>query len=65
MVSQHGDEGQNAVDYSGLAGMLVEAAKELKAENEALRAKLNAGSTALRSAMDELRARIRALEPVR
>jgi hypothetical protein len=65
LVSQHGDEGQKAVDYSGLAGILVEAAKELKAENEALRAKLNAGSTALRSTMDELRARIRALEPVR
>jgi hypothetical protein len=31
-----------AVDYSGLTGVLIEAVKELKAENEALRSRLEA-----------------------
>jgi hypothetical protein len=72
LVSEHGDEGHKAVDYSGLTGILVEAAKELKAENEALKTKLNsrndelanlgAANNELQSAMEELRLRIEALE---
>jgi hypothetical protein len=40
LVSEHGDEGYKAVDYSGLTGVLVEAAKELSAENEGLRSRI-------------------------
>jgi hypothetical protein len=40
LVSEHGDEGHKAVDYSGLTSVLVEAAKELSAENEGLRSRI-------------------------
>lgn len=42
LVTAHGDEDHKAVDYSGLAGVLIEAAKELRAENEALRSRVEA-----------------------
>jgi hypothetical protein len=40
LVSTYGDHGYKAVDYSGLSGVLVEAAKELRAENETLRSRI-------------------------
>jgi hypothetical protein len=42
LVSEHGEENLKAVDYSGLAGVLIEATKELKAENRALRSRIEA-----------------------
>lgn len=40
LVSKWGDQGYKAVDYTKLAAVLIEAVKELKSDNEALRAKL-------------------------
>jgi len=37
LVSPCGNAGYKAVNYSGLTGVLIEALKELKAQNEALR----------------------------
>jgi len=42
LVSAYGDHGYKAVDYSGLSGVLIEAAKELRAENETLRSRIEA-----------------------
>jgi len=42
LVSTIGDHGYKAVDYSGLSGVLIEAAKELRAENEMLRSRIEA-----------------------
>jgi hypothetical protein len=42
LVSTHGHENHKAVSYSGLTGVLIEAAKELKAQNEALRSRIEA-----------------------
>lgn len=42
LVSEHGDEGHKAVHYSGLTGVLIEAAKELRAENVTLRSRIEA-----------------------
>jgi Chaperone of endosialidase len=42
LVSEHGEENLKAVDYSGLAGVLIEATKELKAEYRALRSRIEA-----------------------
>jgi hypothetical protein len=42
LVSEHGDEGYMAVNYSGLTGVLIEATKELQAQNEALRSRIEA-----------------------
>jgi Chaperone of endosialidase len=43
LVFDSGDEeGYKGVDYSGLTAALIEAAKELKAENEALRSRVEA-----------------------
>jgi hypothetical protein len=36
------DQEYKAVDYSGLTGVLIEAVKELKAQNEALRLRIEA-----------------------
>jgi hypothetical protein len=40
LVTTWGDEGYKAVDYGRLTGVLIEAAKELKAENEALKQRI-------------------------
>ena len=42
LVSVYGDEGYKAVNYTGLTAALIEAAKELKAENERLRQRIEA-----------------------
>jgi hypothetical protein len=42
LVTTWGDEGYKAVDYGRLTGVLIEAAKELKAENEALKQRIEA-----------------------
>ena len=42
LVSTSGDEGYKAVSYGNLTAVLVEAVKELKAENDDLRARLEA-----------------------
>lgn len=42
LVSGHGDETYKAVNYSGLTAALIEAAKELKADTEALRLRIEA-----------------------
>jgi hypothetical protein len=42
LVTTWGDEDYKAVDYGRLAGVLIEAAKELKAENEALKQRIEA-----------------------
>ena len=42
LVCAYGDHGYKAVDYSGLSGVLIEAAKELRAENETLRSRIEA-----------------------
>ena len=55
--------GYKNLTVRGFEALAVEAFKELKAENEALKKKLNAGTEELRSAMDELRTRLEALEP--
>jgi hypothetical protein len=63
LVFGYGSQDYKAVDYSGLTSILVEATKELKAENEVLKTKLNARNNELRSAIDELRTRIEAQKP--
>jgi hypothetical protein len=42
LVSVHGHENNKAVNYSGLAGVLIEAVKELKAQNETLQSRIAA-----------------------
>jgi hypothetical protein len=42
LVSEHDDEGQKAVNYSGLTSVLVEVAKELLARNDELRCRVEA-----------------------
>jgi hypothetical protein len=42
LVSAGGTQAYKAVDYSGLTGVLIEAAKELKEDNEALRSRIEA-----------------------
>jgi hypothetical protein len=42
LVSVHGHENNKAVNYSGLTGVLIEAVKDLKAQNEALRSRIEA-----------------------
>jgi Chaperone of endosialidase len=42
LVSVHGHENHKAVNYSGLTGVLIEAVKDLKAQNEALRSRIEA-----------------------
>jgi hypothetical protein len=42
LVSVHGHENNKAVNYSGLTGVLIEAVKELKAQNEVLRSRIEA-----------------------
>lgn len=42
LVTAWGDEGHLAINYSRLSGVLVEAIKELKAENESLREEIEA-----------------------
>lgn len=42
LVTTWGDEGYKAVDYGRLTGVLIEAAKELKAENQALKQRIEA-----------------------
>jgi hypothetical protein len=42
LVSAGGTQAYKAVDYSGLTGVLIEAAKELKAEIEVLRSRIEA-----------------------
>jgi len=42
LVRTHGEENHKTVNYSGLTGILIEAVKELKAQNEALRARFEA-----------------------
>ena len=42
LVSPCGNPGYKAVNYSGLTGVLIEALKELKAQNEALRSRIEA-----------------------
>ena len=49
LVSTFGDHGYKAVDYSGLSGVLIEAVKELKAENEAFRSRIATLEAAPRS----------------
>lgn len=45
LVTSWGNEGYKAVDYGRLTGVLIEAAKELKAENEALKRRIEALET--------------------
>jgi hypothetical protein len=42
LVSTHGHENHKAVNYSGLTGVLIEASKELKAQNDELRSRIEA-----------------------
>jgi hypothetical protein len=42
LVSGYGDETYKAVNYSGLTAVVIEATKELKAENKALRSRIEA-----------------------
>ena len=42
LVSMYDVQGYKAVDYSGLTSVVLEAAKELKAENEELRSRIEA-----------------------
>lgn len=42
LVTTWGEEGYKAVDYGRLAGVLIEAVKELKAENESLKRRMEA-----------------------
>jgi hypothetical protein len=42
LVSVHGHDNNKAVNYSGLTGVLIEAVKDLKAQNAALRSRIEA-----------------------
>jgi hypothetical protein len=55
--------GYKNLTVRGFEALVVEAFKELNAENETLKTKLNAKNDELRSALEELRTRIEALEP--
>jgi hypothetical protein len=55
--------GYKSLTVRGFEALVVEAFKEIKAENETLKTKLNTGNDELQSALEELRARIEALEP--
>lgn len=47
LVSDEGDKGYKSVDYNGLIGVLIEASKELKAENLELKSRLETLESAL------------------
>jgi fibronectin type 3 domain-containing protein len=48
LVSDEGDKGYKSVDYNGLIGVLIEASKELKAENRELKSRLETLERTLR-----------------
>lgn len=52
------EEGIKSVNYNGIAAPIVEAIKELKAENDALRAELKAANDNFRQELDEVKAAI-------
>lgn len=49
LVSGEGGKGYKSVDYNGLIGVLIEASKELKAENRALKSRLETLESVLQS----------------
>ena len=55
-------EGYKSVDYSKLTPLLIEAVKELKAQNEELKGELKAQDEAKQAQIEALQARIEALE---
>jgi hypothetical protein len=52
LVTAESDKGYKSVDYNGLIGVLVEASKELKSENRALRLRLETLERALKTGSD-------------
>ena len=57
-----GPDGYKAVNYAQLAPVLIEAIKELKAENEALKTRAATAEAQTTAALNGLAQRLRALE---